>query len=401
MTSKSTIKISNLGLWTLDFGPWTLDFGLWTLDFGLWTLNFVPSAEGSRSILLRHAGCFPVIRRKKMKLGRTDLLKRPTVNPMKSLPLIPHDCLSSTSTGGSLAVQGLVPTMASNPPAGMEEVHRQAPRRAARLSPILAALFSLMAWMIGFQGLQAADPITYTFNPKNDSGDPAKGWYVHLPSGFVAGDVIIKDSGGKTLKNVRVIDRGMRTGVTVLFETDGAGVPDKGTDEIKLTVSKPISKTGTSGFRDKPGVKGIPIGDATFDPPWTDSKGGKGGTQPKEEKKKPQQAPPEEGDDDLVIGDGFVSVVSAGDPLDGFVSEVDDDEFGTIYPYSSEETNDELFGEWADSFGPDDASSDVEFLVPALGSEVELLVPAVSSEVERLVPGVEMELKVFANPALE
>ena len=254
----------------------------------------------------------------------------------------------------------------------------------------MAAFVSLMAWMVGLQGLQAADPITYTFNPKNESGDPAKGWYIHLPSGFTANDVVLKDSGGKTLKTPRVIDRGMRTGVTVLFETDGAGVPDKGTDEIKLTVTKPITKTGTSGFRDKAGVKGIPIGEATFDPPWTDSKGGKGGTQPKEEKKKPQQAPPEEGDDDLVIGVDSVSAVYGSDPLDGFVSEMDDDEFGPTYPYSSEETNDELFGEWADSFGPDDASSDVEVLVPTVGSDVEPLVPAV-----------EMELKVFANPALE
>ena len=308
-----------------------------------------------------------------MKLGRPDLLKRSTVNPMKMLPLISYDCLPSTSTGGSLDVQGLFPRIASNPPVGADtqEVRRHALRRAARLAPFLAALFSFMAWMSGPQELQAADPITYTFNPKNESGDPAKGWYIHLPSPFVAGDVIIKDSGGKTLKNVRVIDRGQRTGVTVLFETDGAGVADKATEEIKLTVSKPIGKTGTSGFRDKAGVKGIPIGEATFDPPWIDSKGGKGGTQPKEEKKR-QEAPPEAGDDDLVIGDDSVSTISVGDTLDGSLVEFDDNESGSAagnnYPYSSEETNDELFGEWTDGFGPDDASSDVEPLVP----EVEL-----------------------------
>ena len=235
------------------------------------------------------------------------------------------------------------------------------------------ALFSIMAWMAALQGLQAADPITYTFNPKNESGDPAKGWYIHLPSPFVAADVIIKDSGGKTLKKVRVIDRGQRTGVTVLFETDGDGVADKATEEIKLTVSKPLGKTGTSGFRDKAGVKGVPIGDATFDPPRTDSKGGTGGTQPKEEKKKPQQAPADDWDDTLVIDGESLNGFSMGEIPGGFESDINGDEswanYGNNYPYSSEETNDELFDDWASGEESDDVSGDVEPVVIEVGAE--------------------------------
>ncbi len=189
--------------------------------------------------------------------------------------------------------------------------------------------------------------------------------YIHLPPPFTAADVIIKDSGGKILKDVRVIDRGRRTGVTVLFETAGAGVPNKATDEIKLTLTKPLGKTGTSGFRDKDGVKGVPIGEVTWDPPWTDNKGATGGTKPKEEKK-PQQAPPEEGDDTLVMDgetlDAF-SVVEIADESEG-VTETDSDEswpvYGNNYPYSSEDTNDELFGDWADGDDWDTAAGDVE-----------------------------------------
>lgn len=177
---------------------------------------------------------------------------------------------------------------------GISTLRHQKPRTACEVVrprgshwiPALMVFFVWLAWMAAPEAVRGADPITYTFTPKNESGDAAKGWYIHLPPAFTATDVLIKDSGGKILTKVRVIDRGRKTGVTVLFETDGAGVPDKGTDEIKLTLSKPIGKTGTSGFRDKDGVKGIPVGEAMFDPPWTDNKGGMGGTPPKMEKKR-------------------------------------------------------------------------------------------------------------------
>ena len=203
------------------------------------------------------------------------------------------------------------------------------------------------------EAVRGADPITYTFTPKNESGDAAKGWYIHLPPAFTATDVLIKDSGGKILTKVRVIDRGRKTGVTVLFETDGAGVPDKGTDEIKLTLSKPIGKTGTSGFRDKDGVKGIPVGEAMFDPPWTDNKGGMGGTPPKMEKKR-QEAPPEEDSEGSTVDAELPLAIS--DPGNtgafdgtGMGGEEDSEEIrGNDYPFTAEETNDELFGNWAD-----------------------------------------------------
>lgn len=209
--------------------------------------------------------------------------------------------------------------------------------------------------------LQAADNPSYTFKPKNESGDPAKGWYIHLPPPFTAADVVIKDSGGKILKDVRTIDRGRRTGVTVLFETAGAGVPDKGTDEIKLTLTKPLRKTGTSGFRDKDGVKGVPIGEVTFDPPWTDSKGGTGGTTPKEGKK-PQQAPPEEEDDSLLLGEESLMGYSE----EGIDGDLERDEttatYWNNYPFGSEETSDELFGDWADGDEWDGEGSELELL---------------------------------------
>lgn len=215
-------------------------------------------------------------------------------------------------------------------------------------------LFVCLGWMAAPEAVRGADPITYTFQPKNESGDAAKGWYIHLPPAFTATDVLIKDSGGKILTKVRVIDRGRKTGVTVLFETDGAGVPDKGRDEIKLTLTKPIGKTGTSGFRDKDGVKGIPVGEATFDPPWTDSKGGMGGTPPKMEKKR-QEAPPEEETELLVDVDASLiqSTAAAGEDTSERIGYGDAEENphgmdSSDYPYSREETDDELFGDWAD-----------------------------------------------------
>jgi hypothetical protein len=234
-----------------------------------------------------------------------------------------------------------------------------------QLAPSLLALFGLFAWMLTPEGLQAADPPSYTFKPKNESGDPAKGWYIHLPPPFTANDVLIKDSGGKILKKVRVIDRGQRTGVTVLFETDGAGLPDKATDELKLTLTKPLGKTGASGFRDKDGFKGVPIGEVTWDPIWTDNKGGTGGTKPKEDKK-PQQAPSEEEEYSLVMGVEVTHPVSEleFEVADGDEGDIEGDEsrtmYGNDYPYTSEETNDELFGDWADGDDWDAAAGEDE-----------------------------------------
>jgi len=252
------------------------------------------------------------------------------------------------------------------------------PRRVARWVPTLLALLGIMAWMAAPEALQAEDPPSYTFKPKNESGDPAKGWYVHLPPPFTAADVITKDSGGKILKNVRVVDRGRRTGVTVFFETDGAGVPDKGTDELKLTLTKPLGKTGTSGFRDKDGVKGVPIGEVTWDPLWTDNKGGMGGTKPKEAKK-PQQAPPEEGEDTLVIDGEPLVGVSEVEIDDGYEGATEGDEFwpisGSTYPYSREETNDELFSDWADGDEWDSDGGGVEPVLVEDGVESGIFSP--------------------------
>lgn len=228
------------------------------------------------------------------------------------------------------------------------------------------AVLGLLTWMATPPVLQAAENPSYTFKPTNESGSAAKGWYIHLPPPFTAADVVIKDSGGKILKDVRVIDRGRRTGVTVLFETAGAGVPDKGTDELKLTLTKPLGKTGTSGFRDKDGVKGVPIGEVTWDPPWTDNKGATGGTKPKEGKK-PQQAPSNEEEDDrlTMVEEPLVGPSDMGIEI-GFEGglEADEDEGEVVYwnnyPYGSEETSDELFGDWADGDEWDGDGSELE-----------------------------------------
>jgi len=274
-------------------------------------------------------------------------------------------------------LQWLLQAVAFSSPASVGSPNAGCLHRVAALVPTVAALLGIFACIAAPQALQAADP-SYTFNPKNESGDPAKGWYIHLPPPFTATDVIIKDSGGKILKKVRTIDRGQRTGVTVLFESDGAGVPDKGTDEIKLTLTKPLGKTGTSGFRDKDGVKGVPIGEVTWDPPWKDSKGGTGGTggtKPKEEKKH-QQAPPDEGDETLVVDGGPLDGYSVAEIPDGYEADRDGAESSPIYwsnyPYRREETNDELFGDWAAGDEWDDDSGNVDPVSTEVGVEQEV-----------------------------
>jgi hypothetical protein len=294
------------------------------------------------------------------------LFEHSMIYPMKDPTPISSNRFSRASAGCERAYQWRLQAVASTPWDSVGFPQTCAPRRAARWVRILLALFGIMAWMAAPEALMAADPPSYTFKPKNESGDPAKGWYIHLPPPFTAADVIIKDSGGKILKDVRVVDRGRRTGVTVFFETNGAGVPDKATDEIKLTLTKPLGKTGASGFRDKDGVKGVPIGEVTWDPLWTDNQGATGGTKPKEEKKKPQRAPSEEGDDTLVM-DGEALAESSEDEISADfegVAETDSDQSGPVngndYPYSSEETNDELFSDWADGVEWDNAAGDVE-----------------------------------------